>query len=45
MDLTPVEAIKKRQKDMVTDVIPDDLDVLKDKLNDLLLSLGDYISN
>jgi len=30
---------------MVTDVIPDDLDVLKDKLNDLLLSLGDYISN
>ena len=41
MDLTPVEAIKKRSEEMVTDVIPDDLAVPKEKSNDLLSSLGD----
>ena len=44
MDLTPVEVIKKRSEEMATYVIPDDLDVPKDKSNDLLSSLDDYIS-
>ena len=43
MDRTPVKGIKKRSDDMITNVIPDDLDVPVNKSKELLSSRDNYI--